>query len=129
MTSQEAGEATTEMIGDDAIGVLASTADEAHAAETKGPTATSTGDVMGEATSDAILAQAAIANDMGGEMAELGTAKEEIAERAVAPLTDESSAAASRGADESVAKDDLVAEPTAEHVAELELPGAHANGV
>jgi hypothetical protein len=129
VTGQGAGEATAEMIGDDATGVLASAADEAHGDDTKGPIATSTGDVMGEATSDATMAQAVIANDLLGEMAELGTANEVIAERAVAPLTDESRPAASMGADECVAKDDLVAEPSAEDVAKRELPGAHANGV
>jgi hypothetical protein len=129
MTSQGAGAATAAMIGDDAIDGLASTGDEAHADDTKGPVATSRADVIRAATSDVTLAQAAIGGDMLGEVAELGTAKEVIAERAVAPLTDESRPAVSLGADESVAKKDLVAEPTAETVAELELPGAHANGV
>lgn len=129
MTSPGAGEVTAERIGDDAIGRFASTADEAHADDTKGPIATSGGDVIGEATSAAALAQAAIVDDMIGETVELGTASEVIAERAVAQLTDESRPAASRGADESVAKDDLVAKPMAEDVAELELPGVHANGV
>ena len=125
MTSQGAGEGTAEMLGGDAIDVLASAGDETHADDTKGPIATSRGDVIREATSDATLAQAATADDMIGEMAELGTANEVIAERAVAPLSAESRSAASLVADERVAKD----EPTAEDVTELEVSGAHANGV
>lgn len=123
VSSQGAGEATAELIGD------ASAADEARAADTERPLATSPGDVMDEGTNDTTVAQVTIANAMIGEMTERRTASDVIAERAVASLTDESPPAASMDADESTAKDELVADPTAEDVAELELRGARANGV